>query len=234
MNKRAIIVVATAMLVLLPLMASVPHASAATPSLSLTPSTVVVSTSKTTFNLTLTVTGVTNLWSWKAEIAWDPAVLNLTRNPIEGPFLKGAGTTLFLFAPINRTSGIIPEMSSTILGSTSASGNGTLTYLTFQVLNATAYDTTTVNLVSTILLDTSQPHNYIAHTHLGATVITTIVGDVNGDFKVTILDVVGITGIYGSKQGEPGFNPNADLNGDGKITILDVVTCTGRYGQHWP
>jgi hypothetical protein len=62
----------------------------------------------------------------------------------------------------------------------------------------------------------------------------TILGDVDGDFTVTILDVVKITGIYASKPGDPGFNPNSDINNDGHITILDVVLCTGHYGQKWP
>jgi hypothetical protein len=61
----------------------------------------------------------------------------------------------------------------------------------------------------------------------------TILGDVNGDFRVNILDVVMITSIYGSKKGDRNFNPNCDLDGDGKITILDVVTCISHYGQKW-
>jgi hypothetical protein len=66
------------------------------------------------------------------------------------------------------------------------------------------------------------------------TVIVTILGDVDGDFHVTILDVVNIASIYASEKGDPNFNPNCDLNNDGKITILDVVTCTAHYGQKYP
>jgi len=62
----------------------------------------------------------------------------------------------------------------------------------------------------------------------------TIIGDVDRDFHVTILDVVKIASIYGSKQGDPNFNPNCDIDSDGKITILDVVACTSHYGQKYP
>jgi hypothetical protein len=62
----------------------------------------------------------------------------------------------------------------------------------------------------------------------------TIPGDVDGDFDVTILDVVKITGIYALKQGDLGFNPNSDIDNDGVITILDVVACTTHYGQKYP
>jgi hypothetical protein len=62
----------------------------------------------------------------------------------------------------------------------------------------------------------------------------TILGDVNGDHEVNILDVVKITSIYACSGINPEFSPNSDLNNDGHITILDVVLCTGHYGQKWP
>ncbi len=64
-------------------------------------------------------------------------------------------------------------------------------------------------------------------------VVVTIPGDVDGDFDVDIYDVVKITGIYGSKHGDPQFNPNSDLDDDGEIKIYDVVICTSHYGQSW-
>ncbi len=66
------------------------------------------------------------------------------------------------------------------------------------------------------------------------TVTVTIRGDVDGDFNVTILDVVRITSAYGSGTGDPQFRSDSDLNEDGEITILDVVICTSHYGQKWP
>ena len=64
-------------------------------------------------------------------------------------------------------------------------------------------------------------------------VFVTIPGDVDGDRDVDIYDVVKITGIYGSKRGDPQFNPNSDLDGDGEIKIYDVVICTSHYRQEW-
>jgi ABC-type transport system substrate-binding protein len=70
--------------------------------------------------------------------------------------------------------------------------------------------------------------------HVLSQVAVTIVGDVDGDFKVTILDVVKITSIYAVKRGDPRFNPNSDIDDDGVITILDVVKCTSHYAQKDP
>jgi hypothetical protein len=62
----------------------------------------------------------------------------------------------------------------------------------------------------------------------------TIPGDVDGNHVVNILDVVKMTSIYASKQGDPQFNSNCDIDNDGQITILDVIICTDRYGQKYP
>lgn len=61
-----------------------------------------------------------------------------------------------------------------------------------------------------------------------------LIGDVDGDLDVDILDVVQITSIYGAKKGEPQYNPSSDLDHDGIITILDVVTCVAHYGYKYP
>jgi len=72
------------------------------------------------------------------------------------------------------------------------------------------------------------------NTLMDGNVIVTIPGDVDGDFDVDIFDVVKITSIYASKQGDPRFSPNSDIDGDGVITIFDVVICTSQYGQKYP
>jgi hypothetical protein len=59
-------------------------------------------------------------------------------------------------------------------------------------------------------------------------------GDVDASKKVDILDVVLITGIYGSRYPELSFRANSDLDCDGVITILDVVICTGNYAHQDP
>jgi len=72
------------------------------------------------------------------------------------------------------------------------------------------------------------------NTLVDGSIRVTISGDVDGDFDVDIFDVVKITSIYASKQGDPRFSPNSDIDGDGVITIFDVVICTSHYGQKYP
>ncbi len=61
-----------------------------------------------------------------------------------------------------------------------------------------------------------------------------LIGDVDRDNDVDVVDVVLITSIYGSKRGQPQYNPRSDLNNDGMITILDIVTCVAHYGSKYP
>jgi parallel beta-helix repeat protein len=70
-----------------------------------------------------------------------------------------------------------------------------------------------------------------------APVEITIPGDVDGNHVVDIVDVVKITSIYATNQGDPkfmGFSPNCDIDNDGKITMLDLVICTSHYAQKDP
>lgn len=62
-----------------------------------------------------------------------------------------------------------------------------------------------------------------------------LIGDVNYDGVVNILDIVDVTSIYDCKEGERNWNPEADLAAPyGKIDILDLVTITCHYGQKYP
>lgn len=61
-----------------------------------------------------------------------------------------------------------------------------------------------------------------------------MLGDVTGDKKINIYDVVSVTAVYGTKPGDPSWNVQADLKRDDKIDIYDVVTITSRYNQTYP
>jgi PKD repeat protein len=69
---------------------------------------------------------------------------------------------------------------------------------------------------------------------------STLIGDINGDGIVNILDAILLADAFGSHcanydyQGEPAspnWNPNADLNGDGVVNILDMIILASHFGQ---
>jgi len=72
------------------------------------------------------------------------------------------------------------------------------------------------------------------NTRSDGTVLITIPGDINGDFNVSLADLVLLANAYGSMPGGPKWNPNADLNGDGVVGLQDLVIMANHYGQHNP
>jgi hypothetical protein len=58
-----------------------------------------------------------------------------------------------------------------------------------------------------------------------------MVGDINGDGKVDIVDVAMVAGAFGSYPGHPKWNPACDINRDNKIDILDVARAVANFGK---
>jgi parallel beta-helix repeat protein len=65
-------------------------------------------------------------------------------------------------------------------------------------------------------------------------VAVTIPGDLNGDFKVSLADLVILAIAYGSRPGDPGWNPNADIDGNSVVGLSDLVILANHYGQQFP
>jgi len=61
-----------------------------------------------------------------------------------------------------------------------------------------------------------------------------MLGDVTGDKKINIYDVVSVAVAYGSKPGDAKWNVQADLIRNNLINIFDVVAVTSKYGKKYP
>jgi len=62
-------------------------------------------------------------------------------------------------------------------------------------------------------------------------VLVTFPGDVNGDGKVRVDDVLAIVLAFGSNCGDPEYDPNLDINGDCKIRVDDVLIAALHFGD---
>jgi hypothetical protein len=123
--------------------------------------------------------------------------------------------------------------------------------------NTTAIQTQTLNLTGktsanvTLILNTTAfaKGNYITSAYAwpvpgetnmannnctGGTIKVSMVGDVNGDGKVNLIDVFAVALAYGSYPGHPTWNPNYDINNDGKINLIDYFTTVLNYGKTDP
>jgi parallel beta-helix repeat protein len=55
--------------------------------------------------------------------------------------------------------------------------------------------------------------------------------DFNGDGTVNILDAIRLASVFGSKPGDPYWNPIIDINQDGSVNILDAIILAGHFGE---
>jgi len=62
-------------------------------------------------------------------------------------------------------------------------------------------------------------------------VLVTLIGDVNGDRKVRVDDILAVATAFGSNWGEPKYSPNLDINDDLKIRVDDVLAAATHFGQ---
>lgn len=58
-----------------------------------------------------------------------------------------------------------------------------------------------------------------------------LLGDLNGDLKVDIKDLVMIAKAYGTTPGMPKWNPRADMNSDLRVDIKDLAIVAKEYGK---
>jgi len=139
----------------------------------------------TDFQVNITVSDVTNLWSWKVSLDWNPNVLNFT-NVKEGPFLQTEGETLFLNAP-SQGGGYLPELSDTLLENVSASGDGTLATVTFKVLASGQSD---IALNETELLQPSAEYSQLPIAHTVDNGQLTVLGSEGGPAFLTWMALI--------------------------------------------
>lgn len=65
----------------------------------------------------------------------------------------------------------------------------------------------------------------------GAAFSNLLVGDLNGDCKVDILDIATIAVAFDTVDGDARWNAEADLNGDGRVDIVDVAMAASNLGR---
>jgi parallel beta-helix repeat protein len=92
------------------------------------------------------------------------------------------------------------------------------------------------NYTISLIVDTVPDEAYTADNMIiDGWVVVSVIGDINGDFKVDIKDLVLVIKHYGSYPGSvKPWNPNADVNCDNKVDIKDLVLVIKHYGEHYP
>jgi len=69
------------------------------------------------------------------------------------------------------------------------------------------------------------------NTYIDGTVHVKILGDVNGDGNVDASDLFDLSKAYGSKLGDPNWNPDCDFNRNNKVDASDLIDLSKNYGE---
>ncbi|MYE91820.1 MAG: T9SS type A sorting domain-containing protein, partial [Gemmatimonadetes bacterium] len=191
-----------------------PTLSSAAAVVDLTPSVVLAPAIGDQLAFNIRISDGQNVAGYQVNLQYDKNVLK--------PVLAGNG----IYVP--DASPAKPFISQVIvtLGASSTTGvgngDGVLATITFKVLTVQA---STVNVSGYL---TTPSGLRFTPTFKGAKVIVALLGDVNRDGTVNVLDLVLVGSSFG-KQVPEGGDP-ADVNEDGVINIVDLVTVAGAIG----
>lgn len=111
---------------------------------------------------------------------------------------------------------------------------GSLVVVTFKIRNDSTSATTQMNLIRQSIFDHDDELFVLETTNVSDTVtvsIQGIVGDLNDDGRVNIVDLAILGASQGASVGSNGYNSRADLNEDGAIGLPDVVVLAAHYGR---
>ena len=134
-----------------------------------------------------------------------------------------------------ETFNVIVYANTTAIASQSLSlSNGSSTSIIFSY-NTTGLAKGTYTIWATASIVQNEIDVY-DNTYTDGLIAVSVVGDINGDFKVDIKDLVLVIKYFGSYPGHPTkpWNPNADINCDNKVDIKDLVLVIKHFGEHYP
>ena len=168
--------------------------------------------------ISLTITAGENVAGYEASLHFDSTVFRYVEGTAGDYLAAGA----FFVPPVL-------DVNRVTLGATSldgaSSGDGTLAVLTFEVLTAKSSN---LILSDVSVADPNAQRTLPRIVHgkvMGAMAVPALIGDVNSDGAVNILDLVQVAANF-TKTGEI----DADVNEDGVVDILDLVIVAGVIG----
>ena len=164
----------------------------------------------------LTIAAGENVAGYQATVEFDTAALRYVSSN-NGDYLPPGAFAVPAVVKENQV-----MLAATSLAGES-NGDGTLATLTFEVIAIKA----SILRLSEVVLSDSAGVGFRPRVEDGEVVEPPqVVGDVNWDGVVNILDLVFVAGRFGQTD-----KNSADLNGDGIVNIQDLVLVAGAFGN---
>jgi len=179
------------------------------------------------FYVGVNITWAYNVYSWEFNVTYDTTVLTAL-NVSADTGLLSLGGTFYCNKTINDAKGWVYAYGTLMGNVPGVTGNGELATIKFasQAVGASSLDLHGTKLVEYDFVSqttTLYPPNKYKEVDGSVTVLSIIrVGDINLDGWVDGEDLELLSLAYGSKLGDPKYNPDADLNADSLIDVYDV------------
>ncbi|MEM2129109.1 MAG: CARDB domain-containing protein, partial [Candidatus Bathyarchaeia archaeon] len=109
-------------------------------------------------------------------------------------------------------------------------GENTTCIFNWDTTGAAFGNYTVTGVVETVPGETETEDNHLNNVYI----FVTLPGDIDGNLKVQLADLVILAKAYGSKLGDPKWNPNADMDGSGIVGLSDLVVLAKNYGKSYP
>ena len=188
------------------------------------------------FTVSVNVANVTNLAGWQLNVTFNPAILNVKRIYLPAGHIFEGLDPVGPVPWIDNTVGYV--MWACAIGPSSPeeyfNGSGTMCQIEFVTigLGTSSLHIDTEGDFCTFLVDPDANDIPFRPIDGVANVLPSgLVGDINGDGKVDIKDLVLFIKAFGSYPSHPRWNSEADLNGDNKVDIKDLVLLIKNFGK---
>jgi len=162
----------------------------------------------------------------------DVAIANITPSKT----VVGQGYRIYIDIEATNKGNRIETFNITVYINATILATQTVNNLTIGELSKTtfAWDTTGFAKSNYMISSCAWPVQYEINTadnnSTYSGIRVAVPGDINGDGKIGITDIVTIASAYGSKRDQTLFKPNADIDSDNDIDIYDVTIAASRYG----
>jgi len=129
----------------------------------------------------------------------------------------------------------LEKIEFTLNGTNGTAGSCSIT-IPKQLLNGT-FAVLINNQATIFTCSDDQNNSYLCfnyhHSLLNIQVLTTLLGDLNGDRVIDGIDLAITAKAFGSYPNHPRWNPLADLNKDLQVDGIDLAIVARKFGEEW-
>ena len=175
------------------------------------------------FTININIINASGMSGLEFNLGFNSSALN-ANSVVNGSFLPSSVTPV---TQINNTAGFV-EFNVTL--STPLSGNGTVAVIQLQV-EAASVRNSTLHLYDVGLVNSTGQSLPFTTADGSFTNVHALLGDLNHDGIVDISDAILAGKAFGSRPGDPNWNPEADVLGHGVVDIFDIIVIASNFGH---